>query len=59
MIRLLTRSSSPITFVPRPQDDPRVRQPRIDLARQLLGWKPEVGLDEGLGRTIGWFKERT
>ena len=35
-----------------------VRQPRIDLAREALGWKPEVGLEEGLDRTIEWFREQ-
>jgi dTDP-glucose 4,6-dehydratase len=55
-IRRMTRSSSEITFVPRPQDDPKVRQPRIDLAGELLGWKPEVGLADGLERTIAWFR---
>jgi dTDP-glucose 4,6-dehydratase len=55
-IRRMTGSRSPITFVPRPQDDPMVRQPRIDLARQLLSWKPEVGLQDGLARTIAWFR---
>jgi dTDP-glucose 4,6-dehydratase len=57
-IRRMTGSRSQVTFVPRPQDDPMVRQPRIDLAREVLGWKPEVGLAEGLGRTIEWFRER-
>ena len=52
----MTGSTSPITFIPRPQDDPMVRQPRIDLAREVLGWKPEVGLEEGLARTIEWFR---
>ena len=55
-IRRMTRSESEITFVPRPQDDPMVRQPRIDLAGDLLGWKPEVGLADGLERTIAWFR---
>ena len=55
-IRQMTGSQSPITFVPRPQDDPMVRQPRIDLASELLGWKPEVDLPEGLARTIAWFR---
>jgi len=55
-IRRMTGSRSPITFVPRPQDDPMVRQPRIDLAKQLLGWKPEVGLQDGLARTSAWFR---
>jgi len=58
LIRDMAGSRSPISFVPRPQDDPMVRQPRIDLARQVLGWKPEVGLEDGLGRTIAWFRER-
>ena len=58
MIRRMTGSQSPITFIPRPQDDPMVRQPRIGLAQEVLGWKPEVGLEEGLGRTIEWFQER-
>ena len=58
MIGRMTGSQSPITFVPRPQDDPMVRQPRIGMAREVLGWKPEVGLEEGLGRTIEWFRER-
>ena len=57
-VRRMTGSQSPITFIPRPQDDPMVRQPRIDLAREVLGWKPEVSLEEGLGRTIEWFAER-
>ena len=55
-IRRMTHSASEITFVPRPQDDPMVRQPRIDLAGELLGWKPEVGLADGLDRTIAWFR---
>ena len=55
-IRRMTGSSSPITFVPRPQDDPTVRQPRIELAGEVLGWKPEIGLEEGLSRTIEWFR---
>jgi dTDP-glucose 4,6-dehydratase len=56
-IRELTGSRSPIVFVPRPEDDPTVRQPDITLARSVLGWAPEVALDEGLERTIAWFRE--
>ena len=57
IIKRRTGSRSPITFIPRPQDDPMVRQPRIDLAREVLGWKPQVGLEDGLERTIEWFRE--
>ncbi len=56
-IRSLAESSSPITFVPRPIDDPSVRQPDITLARQELGWEPQVPLEAGLKQTIDWFRE--
>ncbi len=55
-IRDLTGSSSEITFIPRPEDDPTVRQPDITLARTELGWEPAVALAEGLERTITWFR---
>jgi dTDP-glucose 4,6-dehydratase len=45
-------SKSEIVFEALPTDDPQVRQPDITRARQLLGWEPEVGLDEGLARTL-------
>jgi dTDP-glucose 4,6-dehydratase len=48
----LTGSTSEIVFEALPVDDPQVRQPDITRARQLLGWEPEVGLEEGLRRTI-------
>jgi dTDP-glucose 4,6-dehydratase len=57
-IRRLVGSDSEIVFVPRPVDDPSVRQPDISLARRALGWEPEVGFDEGLCRTIEWFRAR-
>jgi dTDP-glucose 4,6-dehydratase len=47
----------PIEFVPRPEDDPTVRQPDITLARATLGWSPSVGLDDGLKRTIAWMRD--
>jgi len=56
-IRDAVGSSSDITFVPRPQDDPTVRQPDISLAQEVLGWQPVVPLHEGLKRTIAWFRE--
>ncbi len=58
----LTASSSEITFIQprdvRIKDDPKVRQPDISKARRLLGWEPKVDLEEGLARTIEWFRER-
>jgi dTDP-glucose 4,6-dehydratase len=54
----LTGSKSEIVYQPLPQDDPQVRQPDITKARQLLGWEPQVHADEGLKRTIEFFRER-
>ncbi len=51
-----TGSKSKLVFMPLPGDDPRVRRPDITLAGELLGWKPEIPLDEGLRRTIEYFK---
>ena len=53
----LAGSTSEITYIPRPEDDPTVRQPDITLARTALGWEPTVPLDEGLRRTIAWFRD--
>ena len=52
----LTGSQSQIVFVPRPEDDPTVRRPDITLASKELGWNPVVGVEEGLRRTIDWFR---
>lgn len=52
----MTGAKSRIAFRDLPQDDPRVRLPDIAKAHSLLGWTPRVGPDEGLGRTIAWFK---
>ena len=43
---------------PLPEDDPRVRRPDITRATQVLGWQPKVSFDEGMRRTIAWFRER-
>ncbi len=53
----LTGSRSEITYEPLPTDDPHVRQPDITLARTVLGWEPRVPLEEGLARTIEYFRE--
>ncbi len=52
----LCESSSTIELVPRPVDDPTVRRPDTSLARDLLGWEPKVSIEEGLRRTIAWFR---
>ncbi len=53
----LTGSKSGIVFKPLPSDDPRQRCPDIRLAREKLGWKPVTGLEEGLIKTIRYFKD--
>jgi UDP-glucuronate decarboxylase len=52
----LTGSVSKITYFPLPSDDPLQRQPDIELARKMLGWEPKVKLEEGLVKTIEYFK---
>jgi dTDP-glucose 4,6-dehydratase len=54
----ITGSKSKIIFNPLPVDDPKVRQPDITKAKKLLGWEPKVGLEEGLSKTLGYFKEK-
>ena len=53
-----TGSKSPIVHKPLPEDDPQVRQPDITKAKTLLGWEPKVALDEGLAKTIDYFRAR-
>ncbi|MBG0857339.1 NAD-dependent epimerase/dehydratase family protein [Streptomyces spinoverrucosus] len=52
----LSGSASEIRFIERPTDDPEVRCPDITLARDKLGWEPEVNAEDGLRRTIDWFR---
>jgi dTDP-glucose 4,6-dehydratase len=54
----LTGSKSKLVYRPLPTDDPKVRQPDITRARQILGWEPKVTLDEGLSRTLSYFKQK-
>ena len=52
-----TKSSSKLVFKALPQDDPKQRRPDISLADKKLNWKPEIMLDEGLDRTIEYFRK--
>jgi dTDP-glucose 4,6-dehydratase len=54
----LVGSTSRIVFRPLPQDDPKQRQPDITRAQTVLGWQPTIGLEEGLAKTVGYFKTK-
>jgi dTDP-glucose 4,6-dehydratase len=54
----LTGSPSEVVYRPLPEDDPKVRQPDITRARTLLGWEPKVPLEEGLERTLEYFRKQ-
>lgn len=54
----LTGSKSKIVYKPLPQDDPMQRKPDIELAKQNLGWEPSIPLEEGLRKTIEYFKNK-
>jgi len=56
MIIKMTGSKSKIIYLPLPEDDPRKRKPDISLAIRELGWQPTVSLEEGLGKTIEYFR---
>ena len=56
LILRLTGSRSEIVYRPLPQDDPRTRQPDISRAREVLGWEPRVPVEEGLRKTIDWYR---
>jgi nucleoside-diphosphate-sugar epimerase len=58
IIKRITNSSSSIIFEELPEDDPKTRRPDISKAKALLDWEPEVGIEEGLKKTIQYFKER-
>ncbi len=57
-IKALVGSTAPIEFRPLPEDDPKIRRPDIGKARKLLDWEPRVPLDEGLKRTIDYFRRK-
>jgi UDP-glucuronate decarboxylase len=53
----ITQSKSKLVFKPLPEDDPKQRQPNIDLAKKHLDWEPKVGLDDGLKMTVEYFRK--
>jgi UDP-glucuronate decarboxylase len=53
----LTGSASKIVYQPLPGDDPTKRRPIIDLAREKLNWEPKIDLEEGLKKTIEYFRK--
>jgi nucleoside-diphosphate-sugar epimerase/intein/homing endonuclease len=57
-INALTGNPAGIRFEPLPKDDPRQRQPDISKARRVLGWSPQVQLQDGLEKTVAWFADR-
>ena len=58
----MVRSSSEMRFITptdeRTKDDPQVRRPDISKAKRVLSWQPKIGLEEGLRKTIEWFREQ-
>lgn len=54
----LVGSDPGLDYRPLPEDDPTQRQPDISVAERVLGWSPQVGLEEGLGRYIDWMRQR-
>jgi UDP-glucuronate decarboxylase len=54
----LTNSRSKLIFKPLPSDDPKQRKPDISKAKQLLGWEPQIPLQEGLKATIAYFESK-
>jgi dTDP-glucose 4,6-dehydratase len=57
LVLKLTGSNSKIEHRPLPVDDPKVRRPDIRRAKQLLGWEPQVELEDGLRKTIEYFRQ--
>jgi len=53
----MTNSKSKLNFIPLPPDDPKQRQPDITLAKNELGWEPEIALTDGLAKTIPYFEQ--
>ena len=58
VLRQLPQSKSRLVEKPLPDDDPKRRKPDIALAKELLGWEPRIALQEGLARTIEYFRAK-
>ena len=56
MSKGFVRSTSESVFEDLPQDDPKVRKPDITKAKKLLGWEPKISIDEGIEKTVEYFK---
>jgi nucleoside-diphosphate-sugar epimerase len=56
IIKGVAGSSSEIVFRPLPEDDPRQRRPDTTRAREILGWEPTVSMEDGLARTLEYFR---
>jgi dTDP-glucose 4,6-dehydratase len=56
-VRDISGTRSPVTFVDLPADDPKVRCPDTTLADEVLGWQPQVAVEEGLKKTLEWFAQ--
>ncbi|MEK7594275.1 MAG: UDP-glucuronic acid decarboxylase family protein [Patescibacteria group bacterium] len=57
VLKLIPESTSKIIYKDLPEDDPKQRQPNIDLAKQELSWEPKIALEEGLQKTIAYFRK--
>jgi dTDP-glucose 4,6-dehydratase len=57
-VQRMVGSNCPIVHKALPEDDPKVRRPDISRAKEILGWEPKVGFEEGMRRTISWFREQ-
>jgi dTDP-glucose 4,6-dehydratase len=57
-VQRLVGSSCPIEHRPLPEDDPKVRRPDIARAKEVLGWEPRIDFEEGMRRTIAWFRKQ-
>jgi dTDP-glucose 4,6-dehydratase len=59
IVRRITGSPSPVSYLQLPQDDPPRRRPLITRAAELFGWRPEIDVEEGVRRTVAWFRDGT